>query len=184
VIRRVLIPAVFLLGCLSGTAFALDDRWNAAQPTTSSGQVWVTDSLRDFTWTPVLRGLPDGTAIDVATGEVVTEIDVTPVSCHGGRVIVEWHVGNLEPQIPHTGIHLAITMDGEVIGGILAGSADGIYDDWPAQIVAAQPCPAGPHVFAVKIQSISGYWGIPYAQPSGRAVNVVQRGFVIWEVGQ
>ena len=106
------------------------------------------------------------------------QLDRTTVNCHGGRADVRWFVGNLEPTIPDTGIHLSILMDGKKISTILKGSTRGVYDDDEATIHTVVPCPAGSHVFSMRIDYIEGRWGIPYADPGDR----VQRGFIIHEV--
>lgn len=134
----------------------------------------ITDSLTPFNRTVRITAADEG-----------TEVDKTALVCHGGRVDVTWHVGNLEPTVPATGIHLSATLDGATIGSLLAGSTDGIWNDRPAGIHAVVACPAGTHVLALRIVSVQGSWGMPYVVSAG-STNidglVVNRGFVVTEV--
>jgi hypothetical protein len=134
---------------------------------TATGQVWLTDRLVTF----------DAT-FRITKEEEGEQYDQTPLVCHGGRAHITWYVGNLEPTVPDTGIHLSLLFDGRTIGTLLKGSTHGVYDDAPAEIQTVVPCPAGRHQLAVTVDSIVGGWGIPYAGKADR----VQRGFIIQEV--
>lgn len=107
----------------------------------------------------------------------VGTFDKTPVQCHGGMASVVWHVGNLEPTTPETGIHLSIFMDGERIGSLLKGSYNGVWEDGPEEIYTVVRCPRGPHTFYAAIDSLGGGWGIPYANEG----DLVKRGLIITE---
>jgi hypothetical protein len=112
-------------------------------------------------------------------------LDHTPITCHGGRARVVWHVGNLEPTRPETGIGLTARFDGVPIGSLIRGSTMGVWNDAPVSIQAVVDCPAGPHVLDLEVTFVNGSWGIPYVvSPDGpRSPNlVINRGFVVEEI--
>jgi len=134
----------------------------------------ISDSLASFDQTVRLSAADEGTTIDR-----------TALECHGGRADITWHVGNLEPTVAGTGIHLSATFDGEVIGSMIAGSSDGIWNDRPAGIRAVVACSPGTHQLAIQVVSVNGLWGIPYVvNPGERNIEGlrVNRGFVVTEV--
>jgi hypothetical protein len=133
----------------------------------------VTDGLHGY-----------GRTVRVDHTDVGLELDATGLDCHGGMLQVVWHVGNLEPTVPDTGIHLSARLDDEVIGSLIVGSTRGVWEDGPAAIHAATRCPTGGHELKLTIVSITGAWGIPYVGPPGAADSVVlrvNRGFVATE---
>ena len=74
---------------------------------------------------------------------------------------------NLEPTVPKTGIHLSARLDKAVIGSILRGSTDGIWNDTPVDLYAAVDCPPGRHVLDLEVTHVAGAWGIPYVGSEG-----------------
>ncbi|MGH3072153.1 MAG: hypothetical protein ACRDNB_07775 [Gaiellaceae bacterium] len=110
--------------------------------------------------------------------DVGENFDTLRVQCHGGKARVTWYVGNLEPRVANTGIHISILMDGRVIGTLLKGGKQGVWEDGPASIETAVFCPRGRRAFTARIASIDGVWGMPYANSTDR----VQRGFIVFEV--
>jgi hypothetical protein len=144
------------------------------QPRSATGSnITITDSLR-----------PHVQSVWVDAQDQGLVIDPTPVTCHGGRLHVEWHVGNLEPQSADAGIHLTARFNGEPVGTIMRGSLRGIWEDDPADLHAVIDCPSGDHVVDLVVNP-SGKYGIPYAVTFGDpdlADEVVLRGFVLTEV--
>jgi hypothetical protein len=123
--------------------------------------------------------------VRIGDGDAGLIVDKTPVECHGGLAQITWHIGNLEPTIPDTGIHLAVRFDGEVVGGLLRGDPEGIWGDDATDIHAVVECPAGSHVIDLEVQAISGEWGFPYVANVGERQAhglVVNRGFTVEEV--
>jgi hypothetical protein len=137
---------------------------------TATGRVWLTDRLVTFDATFRITNEQKG-----------ERYDRTTLVCHGGRAHVLWYIGNLEPTVPDTLIHLSVLFDGRKVGTLLKGSTRGVYNDGPAEIQTVIPCPAGRHELAMTVDSADeGGWGIPYANETDRA----QRGFIIEEVGR
>jgi hypothetical protein len=136
---------------------------------TAAGQVWLTDRLVTF-----------DAAFRITQAQQGEHFDPTKLVCHGGRAHVTWHIGNLEPTDPDTGIHVSVLFDGRKVGTLLKGSTRGVYDDGPEEIQTVVPCPRGRHELAATVDSIEGQWGFPYANDT----DVVQRGFIIEEVAQ
>ena len=133
----------------------------------------VTSSLRSFDRT-----------VRIGEADAGLVVDSTPVTCHGGLLRIQWHIGNLEPTVPDTGIHLAVRFDGVPVGGLLRGSTRGIWNDSPSGIQAVILCPAGAHVVDLAITSVVGTWGFPYVVNVGDPVPhdlVVNRGFIVTE---
>jgi hypothetical protein len=160
----------------AAVAEAMGDRdlLGAAPVVTRLGtNIALTDSLR-----PINR------TVRVVAKDLHMTLDRTPLTCHGGRARITWHVGNLEPTVPMTGIALSVRLDGKVIGSLLRGSADGTYNDNPASIMAVADCPAGEHVLDVVISEIDGGWGIPYVANVGERADhlLMNRGFIVMEV--
>lgn len=141
--------------------------------TTSTGsQTTVTTNMAPREWTVRIGPSHDG-----------LELDPVEVECHGGVALARWYVGNLEPINPSSGIHLTMTMDSEPLSTALVGSTDGIWNDQPATIEAVVDCPAGARTFAVVVDGITGFWGIPYVQTPGDSYTYpVQRGMTVREV--
>jgi hypothetical protein len=129
-----------------------------------TGQTSLIDNLAGYDDTVVMTAIQD--------------LDAMAVTCHGGRASIVWYVGNLEPENEMTGIHIGVYFDGELVGSLLKGGTSGVYEDGPAEIRAVVDCSAGWHSFTARIYSISGTWGVPYAN-SG---DLVMRGFVMTEV--
>ena len=94
-----------------------------------------------------------------------------------------WHVGNLEPTVPGTGIYLTMTFDGRAVGSLIRGSTHGVWNDAAQTIFATVDCPQGTHRLSVTIDGF-GHWGIPYAANPGEQAQrvVVNRGFVVTEI--
>jgi hypothetical protein len=138
-----------------------------------AARVTVTDGLHGY-----------GRTVRVDDTDVGLELDAAGVECHGGMLVVVWHVGNLEPTVPDTGIHLTARLDDDVIGSLIVGSTRGVWEDGPAAIHAATRCPTGDHRLALAIVGITGAWGIPYVGPPGAPDStdlLVNRGFVAIE---
>jgi hypothetical protein len=162
-------------------AIAADDNLGARElldavpATTRSGsQVSMTDTLQ-----------PIDATVRVDAYDLGMKLDRTVLFCHGGRARITWHVGNLEPTVPQTGIALSIRLDGQIIGSLLRGSVEGIYEDGPASIMAVADCSPGEHELDLAISQITGGWGIPYVANVRRgAVDYLQmnRGFIVMEV--
>jgi hypothetical protein len=147
---------------------------HVAATTRVGTNVSLTDTLR-----------PINETVRVGVDDLGMILDRTHLTCHGGRARIIWHVGNLEPTVPGTGIALSARLDGELIGSLLRGSQDGIYNDQPATIVAVVDCPAGDHVLDLVIPHITGSWGIPYVDnPERGPVQhlLMNRGFTVLEV--
>jgi hypothetical protein len=187
-------PRVLLIGLAGGIIVAIavtawlnytkpqPDDWRgnrselatvAARSATGS-QVTLTDNLTQHRET-VRVG-------DTDTGLILDPMDL---ECHGGRASITWTVGNLEPIVADTGIHLSARLDGVVIGSILRGSTRGIWNDTPVTLLAVTDCSAGQHTVDIRVDSISGAWGIPYVVNEGEPPSpnlLVNRGFVVREV--
>lgn len=140
----------------------------------TGSQVTVTDSMRAFART-----------VRVGERDLGLVFDRTELVCHGGRAVVAWHTGNLEPTVPDTGIQLTAYLDGEPIGSLIKGSTRGIYNDGPVTLHTVIDCPEGLHVLDIRIVHITGSWAVPFTDnigadaPPGRLVG---RGFVMTEV--
>jgi hypothetical protein len=142
--------------------------------TTIGDNTAITTGLRSFAQT-----------VRIDEQDVGLTLDPIDVECHGGMARIEWHVGNLEPTAPQTGIHLAAQLDGEVVASLLRGSTMGIWNDVPVSMVAVLPCPSGRHLVDLLVAHVTGQWGVPYVvntddEPSG--ILRVNRGFVVTEV--
>ena len=112
-------------------------------------------------------------------------VDATNLTCHGGLAHVIWHIGNLEPGVANTGIHLTAQLDGKPVGSILRGTPVEVWGDQPAELHAVIDCPTGEHDLGLLIRSIHGRWGFPSVtdpDPSTSPVPHVPRGFVVTEV--
>jgi hypothetical protein len=136
---------------------------------TAAGRVWLTDRLVTF-----------DAAFRITHEQQGERFDPTNLVCHGGRAQITWHIGNLEPTNPDTGIHVSVLFDGDKVGTLLKGSTRGVYEDGPEEIQTVVPCPPGRHQLAVTVDSIEGEWGFPYANDA----DVVQRGFIVEEVAR
>jgi hypothetical protein len=101
-------------------------------------------------------------------------LDRTTVTCHGGVATLLWTTGNLEPTVKATGIHISLYLDGRRIATLLKGSTDGIWNDGPAVLRTMRPCARGRHVVEARIDSVTGSWGIPYADPGQRVLRAIE----------
>lgn len=140
----------------------------------SGNRTKITDGLTTFRETPVVTREDSGRRLDRLEFE-----------CHGGRAKIMWHIGNLEPRKPATGIHLTVRLDDERIASLLKGSTRGIWNDAPAEIHEVVDCPAGRHVLELAIESVHGAWGFPYVVNPGEPPSEhlrVNRGFIVEEV--
>jgi hypothetical protein len=135
------------------------------------GQTAMTDSMRLFDRT-----------VRIGEQDAGLVLDRTPIVCHGGRARATWYVGNLEPTVPETGLHLAVRLDGAIVAGMIEGSYTGIYEDGPVSIEAIFDCTPGKHSIDVYVVSIRGGWGIPYVANVPRTGSPVSRGFIVTEV--
>jgi Putative Ig domain len=155
----------------SGAYVGFRDYTIAVATASGSGgtHVALTNSLKTFS---------QPTRYTVATLNSTTRIDTTQVQCHGGSVHVTWYVGDLEPTVANTGIHLDVYMNTKVITTIEKGGDSGNYNDGPATAETVVSCPSGTQTFSVGASSIDASWGIPYADPG----TSVQRGFIVEEV--
>lgn len=149
-----------------------------------SGNVVVTSKLTSFNRPVRFTRGTDGDVyrvVDNKSGKVGKRpertIDSMDLRCHGGTIEITWYVGNLEPTVPQTGIHLSVRLDGAQLATLLKGSTDGVWNDAPASIHTVTQCPAGSHKLEAHIDKLAGGWGIPYADPE----NTVQRGFIVRE---
>ncbi len=145
------------------------------QSTTITGtRMSLTDNLRPQNETVRIGVADDGMILDPLT-----------LTCHGGRIRVTWTVGNLEPIVADTGIHLSARLDDETIGSIIRGSARGIWNDVPVDLVTVADCSPGEHTLDLQVTAITGGWGIPYVVTKGSPPSsdlVVNRGFIVTEV--
>jgi hypothetical protein len=134
----------------------------------------LTDGTREMTTSVWIDERDRGTAVDAVS-----------VDCHGGWLRMSWYIGNLEPQVPSTGIHMTVRLDGHPIATSLRGSTMGNWNDAPASILAVAPCSTGSHVVDLEIASITGRWGFPYVVTLGSLPEDgyrVPRGFILQEV--
>jgi hypothetical protein len=136
-----------------------------------TGRVTMTDTMQ----------LIDRTVRVGATDKGLV-LDETPFECHGGRARALWYVGNLEPTVAQTGIHLAARLDGETVGALIRGSAQGLYNDGPISLATAFYCPAGHHTLDIQVLSVEGWWGIPYVANVPDIGYPINRGFIVTEV--
>jgi hypothetical protein len=145
-----------------------------SQPTSIAGTTRMTDGLRYFS-----------ESVWIDDRDVGLVVDVTPVTCHGGRARIEWFIGNLEPQTRDTGLHLNVRLDGSVVATILRGTTVDTLGDHPVSSLAVVECPEGEHVVDLKVRLVGGRWGFPYVaneyEPPVGDLRVA-RGFVISEV--
>lgn len=173
-----LLLAFLLAGCTSvGASDAYGDRSlldDGPTQTWTGTRTTITSSLRGFSET-----------VRIDQRDIGLTIDRTALTCHGGVVEITWHVGNLEPTVPDTGIYLTARLDGQPVASITKGSTRGIYDDGPVDLRAVVDCPAGSHVVDLLIDRMwaDGGWGIPYVVNVGEPSDgiVVMRGFVVTE---
>jgi hypothetical protein len=145
----------------------------AARSATGS-QITLTDNLTQHRATVRIGDADNGLILDPMDLE-----------CHGGRASISWSVGNLEPIVADTGIHLSARLDGSVVGSIMRGSTLGMWNDTPVELIAVVECPPGQHTLDLRVDSIHGAWGIPYVVNEGEPPSpylLVNRGFVVREV--
>jgi hypothetical protein len=146
-----------------------------AQTNTFTGtHITLTDNLRAYDHTVRLEPTDLGRLVDPMSFE-----------CHGGIATVVWHVGNLEPTYPNTGIHLTALLDDEPIASIIVGSTSGVYEDSPAELQTIVDCPAGVHALALEVTDIHGVWGFPYVVSELDSPSLdlrVNRGFRVSEI--
>ncbi len=159
--------AVGTSAALAGPRDSAPSGWyKVTSPATYTGtHVSVTDNLT--TWRKPVGDQP---------GRDHKPFDRMRFRCHGGRADITWYVGNLEPEVPSTGMHLSIELDGKTIATLLRGSHDGVLNDVPAVIRTIVGCPKGEHELAARM-AYSGSWNVPYANADDR----VQRGFIVEE---
>lgn len=114
-------------------------------------------------------------------------VDPTPLECHGGRLHVTWHIGNLEPARVggEEAVHLSARLDGEVIGTVMRAGKAGTFEDSAMELHTVIDCPVGPHLVDLVIPYVTGVYGFPYVTNLGDAPRPdlrVMRGFILEEV--
>ena len=179
--RRVFVlgvPGGLAVGVIAAVVVAL------AVPAPSPDLTWQGDrSLLD----PRLTSSSTGTHTTVtdnlvgygATVRIGTEdkgrlIDPLTIECHGGRAIIVWHVGNLEPIQPDTGLTLSAVFDGKVVGSLIRGSSLASSTTSPSmlwRLPRARPAPTRSRSRSRRCQAGGGSHMLRASAPRHRATS-------------